>query len=101
MTIPLARNPDILNEVKVQKEKVGRPLVTVGFAAETDRKVAVCLLPGTELGFEKEVKYYRNWFLRARTGFSVALFCKVERSGNEHQDALEFPDGRRRVEGAA
>jgi phosphopantothenoylcysteine decarboxylase/phosphopantothenate--cysteine ligase len=35
MAIALARNPDILNEVKAQKMAVGRPLVTVGFAAET------------------------------------------------------------------
>ena len=41
-----------------------------------------------------ESKEPRNWFLRARTGFSVALFCKVEGSRNEHQDALEFPDGK-------
>jgi phosphopantothenoylcysteine decarboxylase/phosphopantothenate--cysteine ligase len=40
LTIPLARNPDILNEVKAQKEKVGRPLVTVGFAAETQDVVS-------------------------------------------------------------
>jgi phosphopantothenoylcysteine decarboxylase/phosphopantothenate--cysteine ligase len=35
MAIALARNPDILNEVKAQKAESGRPLVTVGFAAET------------------------------------------------------------------
>ncbi|NIR55469.1 MAG: bifunctional 4'-phosphopantothenoylcysteine decarboxylase/phosphopantothenoylcysteine synthetase, partial [Nitrospinaceae bacterium] len=35
LVIPLARNPDILEAVKVQKDKVGFPLVTVGFAAET------------------------------------------------------------------
>jgi phosphopantothenoylcysteine decarboxylase/phosphopantothenate--cysteine ligase len=35
LTLDLARNPDILNEVKAQKEQLGRPLITVGFAAET------------------------------------------------------------------
>ncbi|MFZ0545006.1 MAG: bifunctional phosphopantothenoylcysteine decarboxylase/phosphopantothenate--cysteine ligase CoaBC [Candidatus Promineifilaceae bacterium] len=40
MTVPLSRNPDILSQVKGQKERVGRPLVTVGFAAETHDVVA-------------------------------------------------------------
>jgi phosphopantothenoylcysteine decarboxylase/phosphopantothenate--cysteine ligase len=35
MSIPLTRNPDILEAVKAQKAETGRPLVTVGFAAET------------------------------------------------------------------
>ncbi len=35
LAIPLGRNPDILNAVKAQKEQIGRPLITVGFAAET------------------------------------------------------------------
>lgn len=36
MTVELARNPDILMEVKSVREKTGRPLVVVGFAAETN-----------------------------------------------------------------
>lgn len=40
LAIPLARNPDILNAVKSQKEQIGRPLITVGFAAETQDVVA-------------------------------------------------------------
>ncbi len=36
MTIELARNPDILLEVKKLKERTGRPRVVVGFAAETN-----------------------------------------------------------------
>jgi phosphopantothenoylcysteine decarboxylase/phosphopantothenate--cysteine ligase len=35
LSIPLARNPDILSAVKEQRAGSGRPLVTVGFAAET------------------------------------------------------------------
>ena len=53
---------------------------TRGFAAETDRNVAVCLMPGTELGFAENVKYGRNWFWCANTGFSVARFRKIEAS---------------------
>ena len=68
---------------------------TRGFAAETDRNVAVCLMPGTELGFGDNVKYYRNWFWSANTGFNVARFRKIQPSSRQpHQDALEFPDGR-------
>jgi hypothetical protein len=67
---------------------------TRGFAAECDREVAVCLLPGTELGFDQDVKYYRQWIWPRSAGFSVARFCKVPADSLEHQDALEFPDGR-------
>jgi hypothetical protein len=67
---------------------------TRGFAAEADREVAVCLTAGTELGFAQEVKFYRYWFWSAKSGFSVAKFCKVSATEYErHQDALEFPDG--------
>lgn len=34
--IELARNPDILVEVKKQREQIGKPTVVVGFAAETE-----------------------------------------------------------------
>ena len=36
-TILLAANPDILLSVAEQRRQIGRPLVTVGFAAETDK----------------------------------------------------------------
>jgi hypothetical protein len=68
---------------------------TRGFAAETDRNVAVCLMPGTELGFAANVKYYRTWFWAASSGFSVARFRRIDASSHQpHQDALEFPDGK-------
>jgi hypothetical protein len=68
---------------------------TRGFAAVADRNVAVCLMPGTELGFAEDVKYYRKWLWPANSGFSVARFCKVAASIYEpHQDALEFPSGK-------
>lgn len=68
---------------------------TRGFAAETDKSVAVCLTPGTELGFAQEIRYYRRWFWPAKADFSVAKFCQVASTTYEpHKDALEFPDGR-------
>ena len=62
---------------------------------------AVCLLPGTELVFEDEVKYNRTYLLSRcestltrSLGFTVARFCKVEpRPLSLHRDALSFPDG--------
>lgn len=67
---------------------------TRGFAAECDREVAVCLLPGTELGFDRDVKYYWHWIWPRSAGFSVARFCKIPADSHKHHDALEFPDGR-------
>jgi len=40
LTIELARNPDILLEIKAQREATGRPLVVVGFAAESENLLA-------------------------------------------------------------
>jgi hypothetical protein len=42
---------------------------TRGFASVDDRNVAVCLPPGTELAFEKEVQpgYWHGLRLEART----------------------------------
>jgi hypothetical protein len=67
---------------------------TRGFAATDQPGVAVCLLPGTELAFDQEVKFNRHWLSTRRTGFSVARFCKIEqRAPEQHRDALCFPDG--------
>ena len=67
---------------------------TRGFRSESERDVAVCLMPGTELGFESDVRYRQFWFWKCSAGFSVARFRKIEAESHEHQDALEFPDGR-------
>jgi hypothetical protein len=68
--------------------------ITRGFAAVGERDVAVCLLPGTELAFEKEVEGERAFVLRRRLGHRVARFCQVNKDEPyAHHDALEFPDG--------
>jgi hypothetical protein len=92
-----------LHTVVFRPAKVGETLVTTsfygtstrGFAAKREPNVAVCLLPGTELAFERDVRYSRNWLSNRRTGFSVARFCTLE-PGASHQlhDALSFPDGK-------
>src|SRR3979490_1076067 len=82
--------------------KVGETLVTTtfprtstrGFAAEGEPGVAVCLLPGTELAFEQDVKYEQGWIWARTTSFRVAKFGVVEPNvPHRHHDAIEFPDG--------
>jgi hypothetical protein len=70
---------------------------TRGFASIEDRSVAVCLLPGTELAFEKEVQCEPAHVFRPRhqLGYSVAQFRQINvDQPNTHHDALEFPDGK-------
>jgi len=67
---------------------------TRGFAAKEEPGVAVCLLPGTELAFESDVRYNRYWLSTRSTGFRVARFCRIQpRAPEQHHDALAFPDG--------
>ncbi|HEY6258101.1 MAG TPA: hypothetical protein VIY51_20150 [Xanthobacteraceae bacterium] len=98
-----------LHGIASRAAKVGDRLVTRqfwntttrGLAAVNEPAVAVCLLPGTEVGFENEVE-------REPTGFQLAFFWrrrgpiphKVARfrqvnTDNKctHHDAFEFPDG--------
>jgi len=70
---------------------------TRGFAAVEDRNVAVCLLPGTELGFETEVLCESGRVFRPcrQLGHKVAQFRQVNLDQpNTHHDALELPDGK-------
>ncbi len=58
--------------------------------------MAVCLLPGTEVAFEKEVKYERFFTLlpNMKLGKKVARFRQINMGKpSVHHDALEFPDG--------
>jgi hypothetical protein len=92
-----------LHAVQSRPAKVGEKLVstsfrltsTSGFAAQNDRQTAVCLLPGTELAFDEEVRFYHRWIWAKKTGFRVARFCQVDKHvPHRHHDALEFPDGK-------
>ncbi|SRR5579871_182311 len=57
-------------------------------------EVAVCLLPGTELAFDDEVRYDRAFFGNARVKHKVARFRQIDLDDPHVQhDALEFPDG--------
>jgi len=69
--------------------------ITRGFASVEDCNVAVCLLPGTELAFEKEVQCETGIVFSWRLGHRVAKFQQVNKGrSNVHRDALEFPDGK-------
>src|ERR1700693_1980272 len=74
--------------------------ITRGFAAVGQPNVAVCLLPGTEVAFDKEVERERALgFFPIRMpgkklGEKVARFRQVKKEQpHVHHDALEFPDG--------
>jgi len=91
-----------LHAVASRPAKVGETLVTTGFygtstrgfAAKEEPGVAVCLLAGTELAFEHDVRYNRNWLSTKSSGFRVARFCSIEPDApHQHHDALAFPDG--------
>jgi hypothetical protein len=69
--------------------------ITRGFVSVDDPNVAVCVLPGTELAFEKEVRCETGILFAWRLGQKVARFREVNKGrSNAHHDALEFPDGR-------
>lgn len=90
-----------LHAVASRPAKAGEHLVstsfprtaTRGFAATDNRNVAICLLPGTELAFEKEIECSRAFFFVKRMGASTARFRQLE-VHDSHRDALELPDGR-------
>jgi hypothetical protein len=73
--------------------------MTRGFAAIGEPNVAVCLLPGTEVAFEKEVQYDRFLVLFPSMKYAylekkVARFRQINvGKAMVHHDALEFPDG--------
>ena len=70
---------------------------TLGFAASEDANVAVCVRPGTELSFAREVTCqpigmlgWRDKVIRHKT----AIFRQINKDRvAAHHDALEFPDG--------
>jgi len=94
-----------LHLVASRPAKVGDKLVTTkfnnslthGFAAVGEPHVAVCLLPGTEVAFEREVEcehIFKVFRSQKLIGEKVARFRQIKmEEPNAHHDALEFPDG--------
>ena len=94
-----------LHNVTSRSAKVGDKLTTHnfgtgtrGFSAPEDPNVAVCLLPGTELAFVKEVVVPAAGLFTSgelAIGQTVAIFRQINKDQpRAHHDALEFPDGR-------
>ena len=85
---------------KLETTTFGGPL-NRGFAAVDEPNVAVCLMPGSELGLEKVPEYEHplGWLipsLRSRKtgGHKVARFRQLNpQDPGVHHDALEFPNG--------
>jgi hypothetical protein len=93
-----------LHSIKSRPAKVGDKLTTRdfgtgtrGFAAPEDANMTVCVRPGTELSFAREVACqsigllgWRNKVIKHKT----AIFRQVNKEKvAAHHDALEFPDG--------
>jgi hypothetical protein len=94
-----------LHLVASRPAKIGDKLVTTkfnntltrGFAGVQEPTVAVCLLPGTEVAFEREVEcenVFKVFRSQKLIGQKVAQFRQINlEQPNVHHDALEFPDG--------
>ena len=91
-----------IQAAKTRPAKVNDKLITrqfgyhtTGFAASEDRRVAVCLIPGTELSFAEEVRKVRSWpWTTMVVRHKTAIFRKInQKNPMVHHDALEFPDG--------
>jgi hypothetical protein len=69
--------------------------LTGGFCPVGETNVAVCLKPGTELAFEREIEIPSGFWQRPKkTGAKVARFRQVnEECRTMHHDALELPGG--------
>jgi hypothetical protein len=72
--------------------------ITSGFAAVGEPNVAVCLLPGTEIAFDRDVECKRSFDVgilpSKKIGQRLARFRQIDlENAATHHDALEFPDG--------
>jgi hypothetical protein len=70
--------------------------VTRGFADASDPDTAVCLLPGTEVAFDRSVEFEPRFalFPRRKVADRVARFRQIDMDKpSTHHDALEFPNG--------
>jgi len=95
-----------LHAVSSRPAKAGDSLTTTsfpgtttrGFAAIHEPRVAVCLLPGTELAFEEDVDWRRpflGFFRKKQPCGKVARFRQINtKNSATHHDAIEFPNGK-------
>jgi hypothetical protein len=91
-----------LHAVRSRPGKVGdKPtthmfnLGTRGFCAPEDERMAVCLMPGTEVSFADEVRRAPRfpWSQRLIC-YKTAIFQQINLHNRAtHHDAIEFPNG--------
>ena len=89
----VASRPAVVGETLVST-RFGES-ITRGFTSPDQPGVAVCLLPGTELTFERDVEF-DDLFGNGRriVAARVARFRQVDKEQRHmHHDALEFPGG--------
>ena len=72
--------------------------ITRGFAAIGEPRVAVCLLPGTEIAFEENVECEPSFGIgilpNKKVSQRLARFRQINlNNAMTHHDALEFSDG--------
>jgi hypothetical protein len=92
-----------LEHLASRPAKVGDKLVTThfkhtptgGFCAVGEPNIAVCLRPGTEMAFEREIENLSGFWMRPKKlGSKVARFRQVNQGCQTmHHDALELPNG--------
>jgi hypothetical protein len=93
-----------LHTIASRPARVGDRLVTTsfvgtytrGFAASDEPKVAVCLRPGTELVFDRDIDWDMPFkmFRRKRPFGKLVRFRQVNlHNPHTHHDAVEFPNG--------
>ncbi len=88
-----------LQSYKSRPAEVGDKLISRGFSSGSrgftdlkDPTVAVCLLPGTEVAFDKPIE---SKYLAKGSECSTAVFNQREKNQpSVHHDMLELPDGR-------
>lgn len=94
-----------LEHVENRPAKVGERLtstvftssITRGFSAASEPSVVVCVLPGTQLLFDKDVEcdHAIGFFPTRNLGMKTATFRQINKDQkHEHHDALVFLDGR-------
>jgi hypothetical protein len=90
-----------LHAISSRPAEIGETLVstrfrgtyTRGFASAAGLSVAVCVLPGTEIAFEDNVRVQGTIF-RKNIGERLARFRRINADKlMQHHDALEFPSG--------
>lgn len=96
-----------LMHAKSRPAKVADKLVTKDFgrgtrgfadiselAMEANEATAVCVLPGTELVFDADVRLREGWLAVDKIECRTARFRQVEKDcAHTHHDALEFATG--------